>query len=140
LNAAELPNLHHSSRFYRRCEFKMMVADIDGVNNGDLPKNYMSQANANVIIITGVMAVLAILAVVAIVYVTGAQAESYDDGINVPPIAAFPPLPSPADTLPVPVNDSLAESAVSTKSPHEAVKGATQDVKDVTEVSDNEII
>ena len=75
LNAAELPNLHHSSRFYRRCEFKMMVADIDEVNNGDLPKNYMSQANANVIIITGVMAVLAILAVVAIVYVTGAQAE-----------------------------------------------------------------
>ena len=122
----------------------MVVADIDGVNNGDLPKNYMSQANSNVIIITGVMAVVAILAIIAIVYVTGAKAESYDEGINVPPLAAFPPLPSSADISPVSVNASLAESALSSNPPHEVVEGAAQDVvrdvKNANEVSDNDII
>lgn len=128
-----------------RCEFKMQIADIDGVNNGDLPKDYMSQANSNVIIVTGVMAALAILAIVAIVHVTGAQAERYDDGINVPPVAAFPPLPSSANIAPASVNDSLAESVVSSNSPHTVVEGSAQDVardvkNDTEDIEHNEIL
>lgn len=124
----------------------MVIADIDGVNEGDLPKNYMGQANASVIIITGVMTTLGILAVVAIVTVTGQHAENYDGGLPVPPLSAFPLPPSSVAGSNVSANASLAESAVSSNHPHEAIEGATgtqdidQSVESVKDDNANEII
>lgn len=121
----------------------MVVSDIDGVNNGDLPKNYMSQANQNVIIITGVMGAFGIVAVLAIVAVTGSHAESYDEGVIAPPASVFPPSPSSVARSSESTNASLAETAVSPDHPQvidEGAQGPDQDVENADEDCAQEII
>lgn len=115
---SSVPDTYLPMFFDRRCEFKMVPADFDGVPANDdlivLPPSYEEPANNSIILASAVVAICAVLVIVVAVVFTSRHTESFDTGINVPPLSAFPPSPkSMVADSDVSVNDngSFMESA-----------------------------